>query len=79
MKIGKTYRLSAPIAGCGSPVVWVNGKHWRPAQNLIAPFLPSWHAHESGPKYHTTTYVTGNMRLVNGTLEFELRDGTVIR
>ena len=76
---GKAYRFRIPIAGCGAPVVSVNGKHWEPEPPPASPFPAAWHTHESGQRYHTTTYATGTMRLVGGVIEVEFRGGTVIR
>ena len=75
---GKAYRVRVAIAGCGAPVIWVNGKHWRPVRTLGAPFPSSWHTHDSGPHFHQTTYVTGTLRVRHGAVAIELRDGTVI-
>jgi hypothetical protein len=75
---GKSYRFRVPVAGCGAPVVMVNGADWEPVSLPRGEFPSSWHAYDSGPRSHTTTYVTGTMRLVRGALELQLTDGTVV-
>jgi len=76
---GTTYRYRILIAGCGLPIVKVNGRNWEPDTPWPSdPYPKTWKVTTEGPSMHEQTYLVGTVRLRGGRLVIGLPDGTVV-